>query len=134
MTEALIKTFTQISKADTGIAGGKGASLGEMIQAGIPVPGGFVILSNAFDRFIEETDLNAEIDAVLEDVNIKKIHTVENASEKIKAMILSKEMPEDIKAEILKFDDIRTTFLRYNDDVLKEEFLMQTFRKVFSNL
>ena len=103
MTEALIKTFTQISKADTGIAGGKGASLGEMIQAGIPVPGGFVILSNAFDRFIEETDLNAEIDAVLEDVNIKKIHTVENASEKIKAMILSKEMPEDIKAEILKF-------------------------------
>ncbi len=103
MAETLIKNFNQISKADTEIAGGKGASLGEMIQAGIPVPEGFVILSNAFDRFLEETDLNVEIDAVLNTVDIKEVHTVENASEKIQAMILSREMPEDIKAEILKF-------------------------------
>ncbi|NDK08965.1 hypothetical protein EOM39_07055 [Candidatus Gracilibacteria bacterium] len=103
MAETLIKNFTEISKADTKIAGGKGASLGEMTQAGISVPEGFVILSNAFDRFIEETDLNVEIDAVLDEVDIKKVHTVENASEKIQAMILSKEMPEDIKTEILKF-------------------------------
>tara|TARA_Y100000034_G_scaffold8427_1_gene9169 strand:+ start:602 stop:3100 length:2499 start_codon:yes stop_codon:yes gene_type:complete len=98
----LIKTFKQISKTDTLIAGGKGASLGEMTQAGIPVPEGFVVLSDAFDRFIEETDLNVEIDAVLDGVNTKEIHTVENASEKIKGMILSKEMPEDIKTQILE--------------------------------
>lgn len=103
MAKNLIKNFAQISKADTEIAGGKGASLGEMTQAGIPVPEGFVILSNAFDRFLEETDLNVEIDAVLDTVNIKEVHTVENASEKIQAMIISKEMPEDIKTEILKF-------------------------------
>ncbi|MBU0457010.1 MAG: PEP/pyruvate-binding domain-containing protein [Nanoarchaeota archaeon] len=103
MNETLIKNFTQISKSDTEIAGGKGASLGEMTQAGIPVPDGFVILSNAFDLFLEETDLNFEIDAVLDSVNIKKVHTVENASEKIQAMLLAKEMPENIKTEILKF-------------------------------
>ena len=103
MAETLIKNFTQISKVDTEIAGGKGASLGEMTKAGIPVPGGFVILSNAFDRFLEETDLNVEIDAVLDTVDINKVHTVENSSEKIQAMILSREMPEDIKTEILKF-------------------------------
>jgi len=74
-----------------------------MTQAGIPVPQGFVILSNAFDRFLEETDLNVEIDSVLDTVDIKEVHTVENASEKIQAMILSKEIPEDIKIEILKF-------------------------------
>jgi len=103
MTEILIKSFNQISKADIEIAGGKGASLGEMTQAGIPVPEGFVILSNAFEKFIEETDLNVEIDAVLDTVDIKEVHTVENASEKIQAIILSKEMPVDIKAEILEF-------------------------------
>src|SRR3989339_927257 len=74
-----------------------------MTQAGIPVPEGFVILSNAFEKFIEETDLNVEIDAVLDTVDIKEVHTVENASEKIQAIILSKEMPVDIKAEILEF-------------------------------
>ena len=103
MAETLIKNFTQISKADTEIAGGKGASLGEMTQAGIPVPNGFVILSNAFDKFIEETDLNVEIDAILDTVDIREVHTVENASEKIQAIILSKKMPENFKAEILKF-------------------------------
>lgn len=103
MTETLIKKFNQISKADIEIAGGKGASLGEMTQAGIPVPEGFVILSNAFDGFLEKTDLNIEIDAVLNTVDTKEVHTVENASEKIQAMVLSKEMPEDIKTEILRF-------------------------------
>ncbi len=103
MAETLIKKFTQISKADTEIAGGKGASLGELTQAKIPVPEGFVILSNAFEKFLEKTDLNVEIDAVLDSVDIKEVHTIENASEKILAMIISKEMPEDIKTEILKF-------------------------------
>jgi phosphohistidine swiveling domain-containing protein len=103
MDKTLIKSFTQISKDDTEIAGGKGASLGEMTQAGIPVPDGFVILSNAFDRFLEETYLKAEIDAVLNTVDVKEVHTVEDASEKIQAMILDKQMPEDIKTEILKF-------------------------------
>ena len=46
--------------------------LREMTQAGIPVPEGFVILSNAFDRFVEETGLNVEIDAVLDSVDIKE--------------------------------------------------------------
>ncbi len=99
----LIKDFKEISKSDSLIAGGKGASLGEMTQAGIPVPPGFVILSAVFDRFIEETDLNVEIDAALDEVNVKEVHTLENASEKIQAMIISKETPEDIKEEILKY-------------------------------
>ncbi len=99
---ALIKIFREITKFDTTITGGKGASLGEMTQAKIPVPPGFVILANAFDKFLEETDLNVEIDAVLDIVNIKEIHTVENASKKIQSMILSKEIPENIKTEILK--------------------------------
>ncbi len=41
----------KITKKDTAIAGGKGASLGEMIKAGFPIPPGFVILSDAFDKF-----------------------------------------------------------------------------------
>ena len=55
------KTFKEISKKDVGIAGGKGASLGEMSGAGIPVPPGFVVLAEAFDRFLEETDLGVDI-------------------------------------------------------------------------
>ena len=87
-TMEIVRDFREINKNDTSLAGGKGASLGEMTRAGVPVPPGFVVLSGAFERFLEETDLNVEIDAILHSVNHKEIHTVENASERIKSLIL----------------------------------------------
>ncbi len=99
----LIKTIEQITKSDTTIAGGKGASLGEMTQAGISVPPGFVILTSAFERFLDETDLNVEIEVILDSVNHEEIHTVEHASEKIEALILGAVIPNDIAGEIQKF-------------------------------
>jgi len=44
------KKLKEINKEDTDIAGGKGASLGEMLNSGISVPNGFVVLSSAFDH------------------------------------------------------------------------------------
>ncbi len=96
----LIEFFSGISKNDAATAGGKGASLGEMTRAGIPVPPGFVVLAAAFERFLEETDLDAEIDAALDAVNHKEIHIVEHASEKIRALVENAIMPKNIAKEI----------------------------------
>lgn len=98
-----IKEFSQIGKADAATAGGKGASLGEMTSAGIPVPPGFVILSNAFEHFLAETDLNTEIDTVLHAVDQREMGTVENASAKIQALILNAKMPDDIAKSVQDF-------------------------------
>lgn len=99
----IIRNLSKIDMGDVVIAGGKGASLGKMSKAGIPVPPGFVILATTFEKFLEETGLNIEIDSILHSVNHKEIHTVENASEKIKALILKTEMPQDIAQETQKF-------------------------------
>ena len=99
----LIQDFKNIGKNDVALAGGKGASLGEMIQVGVLVPNGFVILASAFEKFLEETDLNVEIDSILDTVNHKEMHTIEGASEKIEALILGAEMPQDIALEIKRF-------------------------------
>lgn len=79
----LIRAFALLGRNDATIAGGKGASLGEMTQAGIPVPPGFVVLAHTFDRFLVETDLTQEIGAILATVRHDEMHTVERASEKI---------------------------------------------------
>ncbi len=94
------KPFSQLSKKDSDIAGGKGASLGEMLSAGIPVPDGFVVLSTTFDEFLHKSDLIQEIDAILESVDHKTISSVESASEKIQELIKHASMPDDIKTEI----------------------------------
>ena len=97
-----IKTFKQLTKKDVFSAGGKGASLGEMTKAGFSVPLGFVVLASAFERFLAETDINIEIDAMWDRINIEDIESVEENSEIIRALILKEKMPEDISKEILK--------------------------------
>jgi pyruvate,water dikinase len=99
---SFIRSLADISSKDVASAGGKGASLGEMINAGIPVPPGFVVVAKAFDAFLKETELVTEIDAMLGRVNINAMHTVEDASEKIQALIENATMPTDIAKEILK--------------------------------
>lgn len=49
-----IKKFAELSIDHVSIAGGKGASLGEMMKVGFPVPQGFVITTNAFKDFCDK--------------------------------------------------------------------------------
>ncbi len=97
----LTKNFKQLSKKDVSIAGGKGASLGEMTKAGLPVPPGFVVLAGAFDRFIEETEIDADIEAILKKVNHKDVNSVDKASAEIRDLVLEEKMPADLQKEIL---------------------------------
>ena len=117
-----LKLFKDLSSSDVSIAGGKGASLGELTQAGIAVPPGFVLLASVFERFLDETGLNVEIDAILDSVNHDSIHTVERASEKIKALILEKEMPEDIVLEIESFfSDLNAKYVAVRSSATAED-------------
>ena len=50
-----VAPLSQLRAADVDRAGGKGANLGEMIWAGFPVPGGFVVLAASFRRAVEAT-------------------------------------------------------------------------------
>lgn len=54
-----IKSLSEISKNDVALVGGKGASLGELTQAGISVPSGFVITTSGFQKEIEQEILKA---------------------------------------------------------------------------
>jgi pyruvate, water dikinase len=97
-----VKSFKELNKKSVSIAGGKGASLGEMFNNKIPVPDGFVVLASAFECFIEETDINIEIDSELEKVNKNDVNSVDSASRVIQALILKKQIPKDIGDEITK--------------------------------
>ncbi|MFH1292045.1 MAG: PEP/pyruvate-binding domain-containing protein [bacterium] len=102
-----LKFFKDIDKSKVAIAGGKGASLGEMTKAGIQIPPGFVVLSNAFDRFIEETNLKEEIEARIAEVQPDDTNSVDRASNILRDVIHDTPMPEDLTKEILTaFDQL----------------------------
>ncbi len=107
-----VKFFEKIDKNSVREAGGKGASLGEMARAGILVPPGFVVLASAFDRFLNETELDADIEAILKKVNHKDLNSVDKASAEIRAMIAEEVMPRDLRVEIL------TNFKKLHSEVV----------------
>ncbi len=116
------KKFDQLTYKDVDIAGGKGASLGEMTQAKTPVPPGFVVLAGAFDRFLEETDLGVEIDAIIKKVRSNDINSVEEASEKIRDLIGDAEFPKDIAEEIrAEFKKLKTEFVAVRSSATAED-------------
>ena len=116
------KTFKQLTMKDVDQAGGKGASLGEMIQAKIPVPTGYVVLANAFDQFLKETDLNVEIDAAIDTVDAKEISSVEEASVKIRDLIRDAKFPEDIAKEVKKeFKELGAEYVAVRSSATAED-------------
>lgn len=116
------KTFRQLSKADVAIAGGKGASLGEMTKAKIPVPPGFVILAPAFERFIAATDINTEIEARLHELNHRDTASVEKMSADIEALIRQADFPNDLNAEITKaFAALKSPYVAVRSSATAED-------------
>ncbi len=119
---SFVKLFTELNKNDTDLAGGKGASLGEMTQVGIPVPPGYVVLTNAFDQFIEETSLSDEIQSRLNEVNHQEMETVERASAAIQKLILNAVMPADIATEVTAaFGELKAEFVAVRSSATAED-------------
>lgn len=116
------KNFKQLTKKDVNIAGGKGASLGEMINSKIPVPPGFVVLAGIFDRFLDEVDLTQEIKTQLDKVNYDDVNSVDRASNIIRDLIGDAKMSDDFKKEILsEFKKMRCKFVAVRSSATAED-------------
>lgn len=122
------KTFKEISKKDVFIAGGKGASLGEMTKTKLSVPFGFVILVNAFDKYLDETDLVAEIASQIKSINFEDINSVDKASNVIRDLINDTPVPEDLKKVFIKeFKKLNCKYVAVRSSATAEDSLIASW-------
>ncbi len=100
----LILWFEELNKDDVPLVGGKCANLGEMINAGIPVPPGFAVTAYAYKRFIEETGIAQKIYDILDETitDPKDPKQYEEASRRIRKLIESTPIPEEIRKAIVE--------------------------------
>lgn len=71
-----IKFLNEINKDNLSEVGGKGASLGEMINIGLPVPNGFVITTQAFKDFSGKEmskEFEREVSEAFKKLNAKRV-------------------------------------------------------------
>jgi pyruvate,water dikinase len=96
----------EIGSDDLGAVGGKGASLGEMTAAGLPVPPGFVVTAQTYRTFIEETGIDDELFEAV-DVDSEDSAALAEAEATAKELILETELPEPVREDILaSYDDL----------------------------
>ena len=95
-----VKMLNKIAGKDFSLTGGKGSNLGEMIRAGLPVPGGFVVLTTAYNDYIEFNNFQVEIEKILKDLKPHEINKIETASQQIRNKINEARIPDKIVEEI----------------------------------
>jgi rifampicin phosphotransferase len=95
-----VRHLKDLGKEDLSLAGGKGANLGEMIRAGLPVPEGFVVLVEAYRKFVEENKLEKEIVNLLSIAANGQSENLKDAAERVKGMFAKGKIPADILKEI----------------------------------
>ncbi|MDH5807057.1 MAG: phosphoenolpyruvate synthase [Candidatus Methanomethylicaceae archaeon] len=93
--------FEQLRKSDVILVGGKNANLGELISIGIPVPPGFAITAEAYKAYIEYNNLSSQIFDLLSKVDVLDSVALEETSSKIRKIIESGKIPEEIEIEII---------------------------------
>jgi pyruvate,water dikinase len=95
----LVIWFENLRNTDVPIVGGKNASLGEMINAGMPVPPGFALTAYAYEKFIEQTRISEKIYKIIKDTvtDTNDPKQYDAASKKIREVIEKTSVPKDIE-------------------------------------
>jgi len=104
-----VKWFSELSNKDVSIAGGKGASLAEMYNIGMPVPPGFIITAQSYQYLIEKAGLKDRMIDILKDLDIEDTEKLEKGAAEIRELISSAEMPKEMEEEIVEAYDILDT-------------------------
>lgn len=98
--------FDEVTKGDIPLVGGKGANLGEMVHARIPVPPGFIVTADAYFKFLEASNITDEIRRYLKDLDVndsKKLQKVASlVKDKISSVPMLPDMVKEIKSAYLK--------------------------------
>jgi pyruvate,water dikinase len=98
----LVVQLAKLRRGDVGIAGGKGANLGAMTGAGLPVPPGFVLTVDAYQRFYDSNELGTRIGRELANLDVDDPAALARASVALHALIMDGTMPQELDAAVFE--------------------------------
>ncbi|WP_426755394.1 phosphoenolpyruvate synthase [Myxococcus sp. Y35] len=92
--------FSELSRDDVGLAGGKGANLGEMTRAGLPVPPGFVVTAAAFHEAM--SPVRSQLRTLWERVDPDDAASLARVTDQLRACVRGVSVPEWLRAQVLE--------------------------------
>lgn len=102
MPKALCAWFSEISRDDVPSAGGKGANLGDMAQAGLPIPPGFVVCASAYREMVESSGLDAKIEEILAGVDYSNSNQLQEVERQIRQLFENVPIASELRQLIVE--------------------------------
>jgi len=103
----MLKWLNEVDLNDKNIAGGKNASLGEMIQninkLKIRVPDGFLVSTLGYNEFLQHNDLENEISQIIDQLDYENHIHLKRSGLKIRTLIENGEFPEELEKGIIDY-------------------------------
>jgi len=95
MTQHSVLSLAALDRSSLPIAGGKAANLGELLQAGVPVPGGFVLTTHAYQTVLHHESIKSRLE-VLAKTNPSNRDALSTQAAEIRQAILAVSIPDEI--------------------------------------
>jgi pyruvate,water dikinase len=97
----VIAWFVDIGLADRPAVGGKGGSLGELTKAGLAVPPGFVVRTEAFEAFVTALDAKQALRGKIEALDPDDLATAQAVTETVRVRVEAEDLPAELRDAIL---------------------------------
>ncbi len=97
---AHILWFEDYQPAHAAVLGGKNASLGTLIGAGLPVPPGFAVSADAYRQALADGGLNGQLAALVAAVDPREVGSVADAGKRARALIGALDPRDDLTGPI----------------------------------
>ncbi len=98
--DPLLCWFQDCRKDAVPLVGGKCASLGELINAGVRVPPGFALTTAGFHRFMDGAGIARQVRSELAGIALQDVEALEAASARIRPMIEAQPFAQEIEDQV----------------------------------
>jgi rifampicin phosphotransferase len=135
-----VTKLDKIHQHDLMSVGGKAANLGELINAELPVPHGFVVLTSAYDSFVKKHNIQLQIEGLAQSVSLTDPPTAEQAALGIQELFNQAVLPEVIKEAVFSaYKQFENTAVAVRSSAIAEDLpgasfagLQETFLNVLN--
>ena len=101
-TSEFIRDFESLRRTDTAVAGGKGANLGELTAAGLPVPPGFVVTGQAYLHALDMAGCRQRLLDIIENTDLDDSSALKLASDELQASVRRAGVPDDVRSAAMQ--------------------------------
>jgi phosphohistidine swiveling domain-containing protein len=120
----------KVDRTDLPVVGGKGAALGELLQAGLPVPRGFVVTTAAYRSLAEGTEVRNELDTLVS-TDADDTAAVAEAAEAVRSALRDTRLPKSVEIAVREalhsIDDTGDAFYAVRSSATAEDLPTASF-------